>query len=126
VLRLNSSAAAATAAISSHYHCATDHYYYCSYTVCNRYSLLLTLTSHHHYYYTILHIHSVHTGGADSVEVPVGHWFNLELLTQSLPVPLQLWSEFEQNCGRPGILDGFGTVTVEPQSADLAGDSPYL
>jgi hypothetical protein len=52
----------------------------------------------------------------------------MQYLKQVLPVQLQLWKEFEQNCGRPGILDSAHaperTVAVEPQSADLAGDSP--
>jgi hypothetical protein len=64
---------------------------------------------------------SVHTGSADPIEVPVGHWINLQYLTQSLPVQLQLWTEFEQQCGRPGILDTSDMIAVEPQSADLAG-----
>jgi hypothetical protein len=71
---------------------------------------------------------SVHTGSSDPIEVPVGHWINMQYLKQVLPVQLQLWTEFEQNCGRPGILDSAHaperTVAVEPQSADLAGDSP--
>eukprot|EP00953_Heterococcus_sp_UTEX-ZZ885_P015692 8836-Heterococcus_DN1.PRE.2 len=48
----------------------------------------------------------------------------MQYLKQVLPVQLQLWTEFEQNCGRPGILDSAHapgrTVAVEPQSADLA------
>jgi hypothetical protein len=124
VLRLTSSAAAATALQTT----ATTT---ASLTATAALCCWLAASRHHRnhttkLHYTILHIYSVHTGSADSVEVPAGHWFNLELDKQSLPVQMQLWTEFEQNCGRPGILDESGIFAVEPQSADLAGDSPCL
>lgn len=63
----------------------------------------------------------VHTGTSHNIEVPVGRWINMYNLYQ-LPTGVELWTNFELQCGRPGILDLNSTVAVIGQSAPIRSE----
>ena len=65
---------------------------------------------------------SLHTGANASIEVPLSRWVNVWHLQQSLlPAGMQLWTDFENSCGRSGILDVQGQTATVSQSAAIEG-----
>jgi hypothetical protein len=61
---------------------------------------------------------SVHTGASHNIEVPIGRWINMYNLYQ-LPTGVELWTNFELQCGRAGILDLDSTVAIISQNSPI-------
>jgi hypothetical protein len=64
---------------------------------------------------------SLHTGANASIEVPLSRWINVWHIQQSLPAGMQLWTDFENSCGKSGILDVQGQTAVVAQTAAIEG-----
>jgi hypothetical protein len=63
----------------------------------------------------------LHTGADASIEVPVSRWINVWHIQQSLPAGAQLWTDFENRCGKSGILDVQGQTATVAQTAAIEG-----
>eukprot|EP00953_Heterococcus_sp_UTEX-ZZ885_P040265 20592-Heterococcus_DN1.PRE.2 len=81
------------------------------------------------HYHTAVYVHilcifvnSLHTGANASIEVPVSRWINVWHIQQSLPAGMQLWTDFENSCGKSGILDVQGQTAVVAQTAAIEVD----